>query len=508
MMNLTDTSPPAGPAKSPWRLWLGVLLVGTILYAATAQRGVSWQDSGMFQWRVLQADFHGELGLALAHPLYIAAGQVCRIAGPEHLPMMLNMFSGLGMALAAANCAAVALLWTSRRWIAWATAGMLLVAHTAWWLATIAEVYTWSVAGLTAEIWLLSLLLRRPTSGRLAGLAFLSGLGVCIHNFALLPLPVYLVVAIGLIVRKQLKPSALALAAAAWVLGAGPYLAMVAQLAIQSGDWGFAIHSALFGEYAEQVLNVAGRSSNFKANMALTALNFISLLGPLALVGFARLPKRLGGGLGWAVLGLTGVELAFFIRYNVPDQFTFFLPSLVMLVLAAGVGLDWLAGRSGTLGKIAIVSAVVSVVLPPAAYGFGPRLLRAAGVKIQRSRSLPYRDEMRYWIVPWKHNEDSAERFARAGLDQADGHVILADTTSMFPLHLRRQLGDRAVEVWPAGHKSVAALASPTRLSEALDGRGLFVVSPGQGNIPAWLAAADLPAETRDGPLRLILPPQ
>ena len=49
-------------------LWWFTFIITALLYLATCQRGVSWQDSGMFQWRVLTGDYTGKLGLALAHP--------------------------------------------------------------------------------------------------------------------------------------------------------------------------------------------------------------------------------------------------------------------------------------------------------------------------------------------------------------------------------------------------------------------------------------------------------
>ena len=64
------------PRQSSKGLWWLTFILSAVLYLLTCQRGVSWQDSGMFQWRVLNSDLTGDLGLALAHPLYIAAGKL------------------------------------------------------------------------------------------------------------------------------------------------------------------------------------------------------------------------------------------------------------------------------------------------------------------------------------------------------------------------------------------------------------------------------------------------
>jgi hypothetical protein len=335
-------------------MWGLVFLAAFGLYLATCQRTVSWQDSGVFQWRVLQADWRGRLGLASAHPLYIAAGRGLLLFGERNLPFLLNAFSGLGMAVALANLAVLGTLLSGKRWIGILIAATLALAHTAWWLATIAETYTWSVAGLTAELLLLTHLLRRPRWWVLTALALVNGLGLCVHNFALLPLPVYLAVAVVLIARRTLPARALAAAAGAWILGGALYLTMILQLAVQENDLLSALRSALFGNYSQEVLNAGGASKYWLQNAVLSAMNFINLLLPLAVLGWVRLRRRLGTGPAAALGAITLIHVAFFVRYPVPDQFTFILPSLVLLAIAAAVGLGELADRFKRLRAAAV----------------------------------------------------------------------------------------------------------------------------------------------------------
>ena len=474
------------------RMWCLCLLVFSLLYALTAQQGVSWQDSGMFQWRVLNGDCVGQRGLALAHPLYIAAAQILKWIPIGTLAGRLNFFSGLGMAVALANMAAVSTLLTGRRWIGLLTVAMLAVTHTVWWLSTLAEVYTWSVAGLTAELWLLAGLVRRPSWQRLAGLAFVSGLGLSLHNFALLPLPIYFVLVIVLIVRRRLSGWALAPGAIAWLVGASVYLGFVIHHALATGDIAATMRSALFGRYAAQVLNASSLSHNFKANMALSALNFVSMLAPLAIVGWLRMGRRLGRPLT-AVLGaVTAVEVLFFIRYPVPDQFTFILPTLVMVALSAGIGLSVLADTSRRVRICTVLLCAASVAVSPAFYAAGPTLLRAAGIRVSRSRKLPYRDEMRYWLVPWKQNEDSARRFSVSALAQVrSGSVILADSTSVYPLLVTRNANPQfeGIRMSEFGRSLPSYDDDPRGYRAELAGGSLYVVSPRQEGLSPQLLA-------------------
>ena len=426
----------------------------------------------MFQRRVLEGDYTAEVGLALSHPLYIAAGRVVLAVPIGSFAARLNFFSGLGMAVALANLAAVVTLLTGRRWTGLAVAAMLAVAHTVWWLSTIAEVYTWSVAGLTCELWLLVILIRRPRWGVLTALAFVSGLGWCVHNFALLPMPVYAIVAIVLVRRGKLPTWSLAAGAGAFCLGAGPYLAMIVNEAAATGSPGGAIGSALVGRYAEQVLNVASVSPRARVNAGLTAMNFVSVLVPLAVVGWFRLRRRAGGLLAGAIGALTVIHIVFVVRYNVPDQFTFLLPSLVLGAVSSGVGLAELADRSRRWRIASIAACAASVALVPVFYGSAPAIARAAGLHVpERQR---FRDELRYWLVPWKHNEDSAERFAAAALKQAgpDG-IILTDSTADEPILLvqRRDGLSPGVVVRLVGRDGAPVVGGALYLSHPPQGR-------------------------------------
>jgi hypothetical protein len=496
---------PEGKPPSIKSLWLGVLVAATALYAATCQRTLSWQDSGMFQWRVAVGDYAGELGLALAHPLYIAAGQAVTLL-PGSDAYWLNCFSGVGMAVALANLAAIVCRLTGRRWAGAATAAMLAVTHTVWWLSTVAEVYTWSAAGLTAELWMLVALLERPRPRLLAGLALVNGLGLCVHNFALLPLPVYATVAVWLVAKRRLAARWLAVAAVAWLAGAGIYTAQTAHLALREGvTLAEAVHSALFGGYADAVLNVSAVSDHPLPNALLGGLNFVNLLLPLAVFGWIRLRRWTGTPAPAALAAITVIEAVFVLRYPVPDQFTFLLPTLVMVALAAGLGAAAIARGSRRRRWAVVAACAVSIAAMPALYAAAPHLAQAAGVHRVRARELPFRNELNYWLEPWKHDETSAARFAREAVDRAAdaGGVIVADNTAVWPLLLeRRRRGgpeNVAVQLYddplppylPRKQKhrrDPAAVARSKRaFREALAGRALYVVSPERA--PEGLAA-------------------
>ncbi|MFP4106708.1 MAG: protein O-mannosyl-transferase family, partial [Phycisphaerae bacterium] len=316
-------------------LWLTVFLSASVLYLLTAQHGVAWQDSAIRQERVMRLDILGDMGLALAHPLYILVGAgFCRLIPGVGCPTLLNMLSGLAMAVALANIASLVGRLTHRHFVGLSVAAMLAVTHTIWWLSAITEVYTLYLAAFTAELFFLVVLIERRTLPPLLAMMFINGLGLAVHNFALLPLPVYAAVAVVLFIRKQISLGELALGGLAWLVGAGLYIGLTIYEIATLGSVVEGLRSALVGGYGKQVASFSLVSRFTKANLVLMALNFVSLLLPLALIGWWTLRKRHGGLLAGAVYALTIIEVLFVVRYPVPDQFMFILPSMVMIGIA------------------------------------------------------------------------------------------------------------------------------------------------------------------------------
>jgi hypothetical protein len=421
-------------------LWIGTFCVSAVLYLLTAQQGVCWQDSATHQWRVITGDYTGNFGIASAHPLYIAMGQLFLLVPEYDLATRVTLASGVGMAVALANLVLLVFQLTGRRWIGIATALMLSVMHTVWWLSTIAETYTWNAAFMTGELLLLVHLIRTPKWQTVVALAFLNGLNLSLHNLALLALPVYVVVLIVLVKKRRLPAWVLAASATAFIVGSVMYVAMIINFALEKGGVRGALNSALFGKFSSEVLNIQQKGHYLKINTALGSLNFFNFSLPLAVIGWFRMRSCLGGFLAAALMAITVIHFGFVIRYPVPDQFMFLLPSLIMIMIAASVGVSVLAERSGKWRIGVIFACAVSVIMPPIIYAMTPKIIELAGIKVERERQRPFRNEIRYWAIPWKHNERSAEQFAEAALKQAlPNGIIISDLNAYYPLVLVQQ---------------------------------------------------------------------
>ncbi|MEI7901394.1 MAG: hypothetical protein WCK89_14185 [bacterium] len=568
--------------KEHWLFYAAVFFCFWALYAFTAQRGVSWQDSGEFQYRILVGDYQWYSGIARAHPLYIAMARGFVALFPKAAFFYaVNLFSGLGLSLALALLANNVVRMTLSVWAAVMAVSVLGFAHMAWWLGTVAEVYTWSLAFLMAEILCLIRYSENRDGRWLIVLFGVNGLHGSLHNAAFIGVPVYAFLLMAELWRRRGKGvGTVCGCAAAWLLGGGMLVWQAACLLRETGEPILVLKRVLFGNgYEGQVLGTAGFVRKlWVANMALAG---VSVMNPCWVFAGRGLFLRVENGQRkvrtW-LLVLTGLHGLFWIRYFVPDQATFVVPTLGFLALWAGVGAGKAggAGRGGAMrtgflppaadggyaseiqvrpapprpapecGKGA--DAMRTGFLPPAADGgyaseiqvrpapprsapecgkgagamrtgflppaadavflrrgwwlaagvvcavAGPWLLsetvKRIGIDVTRSRVLPFRSEMSYWLVPWKQGEDSAERFvSEVGKCLVAGDVLLADATAAGPLMAAREAGMlskewRLVTPW-SGEADGEVLAWVGEGS-----RKVYVVSPVAGYAPKSLLEA------------------
>jgi len=484
-----------------WIRYGAVPLLFFLLYAATAQHGAAWQDSGKMQYRILAGDYAGVEGIALAHPLYIGLArawlrllQTCGWAGDLFWGM--NLFSALGMGLAAALVWQAAASATGRREAGLFAAVLFGFAHMPWWMGTITETYAWGAAFLAAEWCVLVALCKRMSSGRNAillgcALGLVNGLHLSLANTPLLNLPVYGVLWVWGVAKRKIPWWTLPLAAVCWLAGAVGWWRAVMEAMSRQGFLA-GLTDGLFGEnYTGHVLGGRRFFGPFwLPNMVIFALNFLSPLWLFALWGWARRRARFKGWRpAWVALaGLLLIHALFFLRYPVADQATFAIPTVALLAVAGGAGIASLSRQWGRRRKAALVvlgTAGTSLLYAAAGWGLGG--LYTHGIIPKKARALPYRDEIRYWALPWKQNEASAQQFVDE-VEQIvdDNDVLIADSTSAPPL-----MGVQAIRNKPSAWRLVSPYSGETEddvlaLTRRPEGR-TFVVSPVSGYAPRAL---------------------
>lgn len=419
--------------------WVVAFLLSFSLYAATANRGAQWQDSGDRILRVITKDPVGTLGLALSHPLHHYLGRLAVRPNVLEPAFAVTLVSAFGGALAVANVFGCVLYLTRRWWPAVFAAVSLAVAATFWQLATLTETYTLGAALLAGEVWCLAAFLLGRRGG-LFGMALFNGLGVANHLLAGLTTPVLVVAAILAWREGRIKFKDIAAACVLWCAGSLPYSLLVGMHLAETGDWGGTVRSALFGTaYKTNVLNTEISAGLLLRGLMFVAYNFPNLLVPLAILGIMR-SNRLGlpRSVRWFLLADLIIYAVFVLRYNIPDQQTFFLPVYVLLSVFGGLGvasaMTWpAAGRRAVMAL-----AVILLAATPAVYAVAPHVARRAGV-LDAYPQRPYRDNYVYLLTPWSVVENSADRMAEEAVKLAGpkGLIYWQDRMASFALRYK-----------------------------------------------------------------------
>ena len=410
-------------------------LVALVVFLATCMPGVGWQDSGIHQYRIVTGQLGHTGGLALCHPTHFWLGRaVLQLPLPlgepaYRLNLISVVFGAAGVGLVAAVVASV----THNRVAASLAAAAVLLSHSYWQMSVVTEVYAGSV-GLMALEWYLLLRYtqqRRPLL--LIAVFAVNGLHFGVHQFALLTLVTYGVLALERVWNGKLRPGWLAVAAAVWLVMALPNWLMVWDDYQQTQDLRASLHSLLFGTgWAGDVLNtsITWKQLTF-AGLSL-GYCFPSVVLPVALVEMCRPAQGRRRVFRRVLLAQTIIIGAFVMRYPVVDLHTFFVPVCALVGLWFGLGVDRLlrglhrqSARRWVAGLL-----FVNALLPLAVYLYFPVLARERGWMGSRMRDVPFRDEYAYFFRPWRCGDRTATLFARDAFARVGaGGWLLADST-------------------------------------------------------------------------------
>ena len=499
------------PAKRPFRLltgWLLFFACFALLYLSTTQRGVGWQDSGGFQEAALLpakenvAKYAANGNLAIAHPAYMALARLSASFFRDSPALAVNAVSSICMAVAVANVWLLSLLTLARgRKLTAAVAAVLFgMAHMPWWMATIAEVYATSAMMLSAELLLFLCALKEWNEERLALcglssreargfvyvlLAGITGLHFSVHGFAVLAWPVYAVTFFRQAVRHEVSWKIVPMALFAWLVGLLPLGPLVFARAEVTSMPEAVVNLLVGNAYSQEVLSLGQRwRSCVPANMGLFSLNFLNPTWILAGIGVCTARSRFAHVARFILV----IHFVFFIRYFVADQATFAIPTLLLFSLFAADGMARLTSST----RAAVLLLAATVLVPPVAYAVANTAIhRIRPAVAVRKVATPLRDDIRYWTLPWKHDENSAERFSEeVATTTEDDAIIVADITAAAALNAYfhahpKTLGRRKIvtHLSSLANDYDSSFSIQTVLNRYRD-RSWYVVRPFPGYVP------------------------
>jgi hypothetical protein len=472
--------------------YAGVLLVVGVLYVLTVAPGPLWQDNGMAQVRVLNHDYVGDLGLALAHPLFYLAAQAFQILPLGSSALKTNLVAAVFGTFTVANVYLLLSLLLKnhpmRRPASLLGAISLALAHTFWQHAALAEVYSVSTAILSLE---LVLLVRFEQTGRVdwwLAAIFLNGLECANHMLAFVSLAPILFWSLWLVWQKKLFLRWFVPAIVLWIIGALPYEYLGYQ-AWQGGEsFGQVLYSMCFGVagYQKDVLNVALRPILLITTLGVLVLNFPTpnlLLIPL---GMFRIKKIVSNSFAGLLAMLTIFHLLFAMRYPVRDQYTFFIIAIVLLSVWLGLGsADFML--AGTKRK---VLTFILAFLPLPVYAMIPSIVLHLKPDFAHP-PIPYRDEASYFFQPWKFGYHGPERLVREVFELAGPDaIVLADSTAVRPFEYTQMTSHVRpdVTVTESLYDDVPDESRRIELlSQTLTSRQVFIVRPYPHYAPDWI---------------------
>lgn len=434
-------------------------LAAFVLYVITLAPGICWQDSGVHQFRIVTGLLENPYGLALSHPLHFWLGRAALAlppVGDGEPAWRLNLLSAVCGAIGVGALAGLIVSITRRTAPAILAAVALAISHTYWAHSVVTETYTLAAALLVVEWCLLWRYSRRSEPSVLLAVFMVNGLHVANHMLGVLPLAVYGLLAVERVVRRRLHVGWLGVFVLGWIVTASPYLSLIARHGMQSGNWSETLHSALFGVglggggYANEVLNTSISWPLLKNVTLVLGYNFPSLVVPIAVIGMVRLARQRGVLFRNVLLAQTVLIAAFVLRYSIRDQYTFFVPLCTVLALWFGLGLDVVLRRSeqGGARPALLVGLTLATILPLGVYAIFPRVAEQRGWLRSQMRDLPFRDEYRHFLQPWRNGDDSAARYARAVLDQCSGaDLLMTDLTAGYALAYEQRVHGLAPQV-------------------------------------------------------------
>lgn len=478
-MTAADVAGFHAPPRTMLRAWGIAFAASLALYAATAELGPQWQDSGWQQVRILTGDLAHPMGLALTHPLHFHLCRAALLIPIGEPAARITMVSSLAAAIAVANLTAIVLSLTACRRSAMFSAATLALSHTFWQHATHTESYTLVAALLTAEWLALCAFARSGNGGWLIAVMLANGLGVANHMLAALATPVDLLILGLALYRNRVSWRIALLALAAWIAGVMPYAALIAATATASGDWSAALASAFVGKYARDVFNVATPMRSLLLAAGFVLYNLPGLAIPLAVLGCirpapARPPLRV---LRWLLV----IYALFVVRYSIADQYTYFFVVYLLVAVLAGVGLahamrSLAPRRAGAL----FVASLATALWTPALYVAAATVMADAAILTSMVGDRPYRDGVREFLLPWG-DRGHARRLSDAAFALAgDDGLILIEGEAMVQHALRYDViigrAPRGVDVVRINDlKSVGGAHEPIRAALA-SGRRVVLI--------------------------------
>lgn len=331
----------------------------------------------------------------------------------------------------------------------------LAVAHTYWWLAVVSESYALLWVFLAAALW--GGLRWRETGQRrwLFGIAVCFGLGFSDHKVMFLFAPAFALLILLHRPRTLSEVSTVALVVGGLLLGLLPFIGTFL-LELQQAPWQHVINKAFLQDISiapggrvrltlsgpeiyEGPRKIAEELAKYPAYLLYQFPSPAYLLGLLGAVSLFRKERKLFS----FTASLVALDVFFASGWLYTRQPEVTVPSYIVYSLFVAEGAQ--SVRIAVANRIMLPvifkrtlltgGAALLVVAPPVFYGSMPSATKALGVELLSPRTIPYRDNARYFYLPDKSGYDGARRYGEEVFRLAEpGSLIIGDFTPLTVL--------------------------------------------------------------------------
>ncbi len=421
---------------------LGIIVF--FFYVFTLAPTVLWGDSAKL------AQFVHEHQLSIQpeyHPLHTLIGMLFSVLPGEDLAFKLNLMSALFGALTIVFVYLIILRLTHSVIGATAGAVSLAVSHVFWHLSVITETYTFFCFLLAGVILCMLKWDNTEKEGFLFAACFLVGISISLNYLMPFFLPAFIYFYFSHSRNRSNLFKKLAPAFIAFVIGLIAWIAVAFMSDLESlvNLW----HGGAFSRYYRSIGKLTTEIVRYPLYLA---YQFPFIAFPVGLLG-AWHNWRTNRRQFQFLLILFVCDVLFACGYMRQKQFYLLLPSFIVFAAWIGVGFSsfyfWLHTRSLHVKTIAGVLACSLVVMPNVLYYSIPKIADGFQRDFVGARTLPYRDNSRFFLLPDKHNEYGAKRYAEEAFAIVEpDSIIIADFTPIAVLrYFQNVLGVRK-DVW------------------------------------------------------------
>jgi hypothetical protein len=436
--------------SNPSNYWAVVLAVFSFfLYLNTLAPTVVWGDSAKLATFVNDVELKVRLEY---HPLHTLLGQLFNSLPIGHCAYRLNLMSAFFGALTIGLLYLVLMRWTRLCIAALGGALALTVSHVFWLLSVITESYTLFTFLLAMMLWLMTLWDEKKENYLLYLAAFT--FGISLSNNLLMPffLPGFVYFYFSAQNRPHLTKYNWLFILLSSGLGASILIGLGLKSLLMGGQDLFdLVAMGPFKRYYRSPAKILFETIRYPLYLMyqFPIIGFaVGLFGAWSQIESHSERRKL-----CFLLILLLANIVFASGYMRQKQFFLMIGSFVVFSIWIGIGISALsswAHRRGPKYKAIGYFTVLSITLVPVIFYFCmPTIVKKYNLDLVKARSLSYRDNTRFFLVPAKHNEYGAERFGKeVFLIAAPKSIIIADFTPIAVLRYYQKVHKMRKDVW------------------------------------------------------------